>query len=63
MNECVNLPGNRRELLVQGLDRADWLKQFALATKNNPGDYFSLLVGQPPHIRAEFEEAMGLEPA
>jgi len=59
-NVCIDLPGNRRELFLAGLVRADWLKQFAQATKNNPGDYFSLLVGQPPHIRAQFAKAMGL---
>lgn len=59
-NACISLPGNRRELLAKGLDRPDWLRQFAQATKNNPGDYFSLLAGQPPDIRADFAQAVGI---
>ncbi|HVB01089.1 MAG TPA: aromatic ring-hydroxylating dioxygenase subunit alpha [Acidimicrobiales bacterium] len=57
-NVCIDLPGNRRELFLVGLERAEWLRQFAVTSKNNPGDYFSLLVGQPPEVRAAFEEAV-----
>ncbi len=57
-NRCISLPG--RDALTTSLSREEWWKNFALFYRNLTGDYFSLLAGQPEHVRKQFEAAMGI---
>lgn len=57
----VTLPFNRQQLLAaRSFTGEEWRQRFLSPTRNNPDDYFDLIAGQPPQVRAAFEEAMGL---
>ncbi|MCY0879763.1 MAG: aromatic ring-hydroxylating dioxygenase subunit alpha [Firmicutes bacterium] len=58
----VRWPDDRRRVIERGVPQAEWLKllQQRQARMLTPNDYFIFYAGQPDHIRALYEEAMGL---
>ena len=58
-NGFVPWPVNLRGQVDKGLDREAWHRQQAIMNSAYE-DFFFLLDGQPEHVRAEFNAAMGL---
>jgi 5,5'-dehydrodivanillate O-demethylase len=63
-NACITLPSDREEILAPALSRDEWLEALRFkAERSLNRDYFELVAGQPEEVRAQFEEAMGLDRA
>lgn len=62
-SKVIEFPDDRRSMLTKGLSREEWRmgrtrpKQGGLLTSS---EYFPFYAGQPAHVRAQYEEAMGL---
>jgi 5,5'-dehydrodivanillate O-demethylase len=64
-NDPLVLPidAREREELRTGWSRSEFEERLAVLRGRFPGgDYYSFQVGQPPHVRAAFEDAMGIRP-
>lgn len=63
-NKVVTWPDDRREEVTRALSREDWLKSKArfqhASGLRDPGERFIFYAGQPQHVRAAYEEAMGI---